>query len=108
MNMEPIIKEILDSPPDKIKYAKRLIVVSDELMPILTHMSFCQSGSFISKGKIYNIDVMLVLIYEFYLLSVKFSSLSIEKLELFLQFHAERIKELAAEGRMDHLFDLMN
>lgn len=102
-----IYNELLQTGPDKIVYVSRLVSLAKELLPVLENKEFCEKGSYISRGKVYGEDELLILMYEFYLVAKKFESIPTYILEVYLYRNADALKILAANGRLSGLIGLM-
>lgn len=104
MSLEQKIFESLSSLREsEPKVVARLAVVASKLDVVLRNMEFCKQARFIFEGKVYSLDDVIILLFEFYLLSRKCGAIPIFDIEQLLSFHIVRLKQLAAQGRLNEL-----
>lgn len=104
---DEILQELEHKQNAEFELINRIRSVSKELEFVLQNINFCREGTLIKAGRKYSFEDALILSYEFYLLARKFKSIPTCAIETFLSEEIETIKQIAAQGRLDHLIDLM-
>ena len=104
MSVDKRIFESLMSKIDSEQEAvSRLSTVAAKLDVVLRNIEFCKQERFIFEGKVYSLDDVIILLFEFYLLSRKFEAIPTIDIEQLLSYHIGRLKQLAAQGRLNAL-----
>ncbi|MBU1618412.1 MAG: hypothetical protein KJ556_02565 [Gammaproteobacteria bacterium] len=82
---------------------KRYVRLVKKLDAVLVNFEFCQRSSFIFEGKRYSVDDVVILMFEFYMLSKSMKSVPTQYVEVFLGVYADKLKDLARDGKLNHL-----
>ncbi len=104
---DEILQELEHKQHAELDLINRIRSVSNELEFVLQNIDFCKAGTLIRAGRKYSYEDALILSYEFYLLARKFKSIPTSAIETLLSEDVDTIKQIAAQGRLNHLIDLM-
>jgi hypothetical protein len=99
---EKILENLIDVSKQDEELVKRYRDVVARLQTMLEYREFINKSNFIYEGRRYTNDDLIVIMFEFYMLSRKFKNVPTTAVEVYLNQHLKRLKELAQMGHLNH------
>jgi hypothetical protein len=100
---DEILKNLIDVSKQDEALVERYREVVARLKIILESKDFIYKSTFIYGGRRYTTDDLIIIMFEFYMLSRRFESVPTIAVEVYLNHHVERLKQLALEGRLNNI-----